>query len=76
MYDMAHVVETKELDALVSLIDEPNEDMFIEIRKKVLSYGSLAIPVLEEAWVNTLGDHDSKRIESIILPSSSFPYRI
>ncbi len=63
---MTHVVETKELDALVSLIDEPNEDMFGEIRKKVMSYGNLAIPVLEEAWVNTLGDNDSKRIESLI----------
>lgn len=63
---MSHVDEIKELDALVSLMDEPNDDMFIEIREKVLGYGKLAIPVLEDAWVNTLGDHDSKRIESVI----------
>lgn len=58
--------EIKELNALVSLIDEPNEEMYYEIRHKVLSYGILAIPVLEEAWVNTLGDNDSDRIEDLI----------
>ena len=63
---MSHMDEIKELDALVSLLDEPNEDMFNEIREKVLSYGKLAIPVLEEAWVNTLVDHDSIRIENVI----------
>jgi len=67
--DTLNVLETNkinELDALVSLIDEPNEEMFHKIRHKVLSYGNLAIPVLEEAWVNTLGDHDSVRIEGLI----------
>jgi regulator of sirC expression with transglutaminase-like and TPR domain len=63
---MIKVDEIKELDALVSLIDEPNEDMFSQIRNKVLAYGNQAIPVLEEAWVNTLGDSDSVRIESLI----------
>ncbi len=63
---MLHGDEIKELDALVSLIDEPNEDMYVKIRHKVLSYGNQAIPVLEEAWVNTMGDIDSDRIEDII----------
>lgn len=63
---MVHVDEIKELDALVSLMDEPDEDMFGEIREKVLGYGKLAIPVLEEAWANTLRDNDSIRIESVI----------
>lgn len=58
--------EIKELDALVSLIDEPNEEMFTEIRHKVISYGKQAIPILEEAWVNTMGDDDSDRIENLI----------
>lgn len=66
MHNMLVIDEKKELDALVSLMDEPNEVMFGEIRKKVLGYGKLAIPVLEEAWVNTLGDHDSDRIEGLI----------
>ncbi|MBC8321423.1 MAG: hypothetical protein H8E34_11955 [Bacteroidetes bacterium] len=58
--------EIKELNALVSLMDEPNEDMFNQIRNKVISFGKQALPALEEAWVNTLEDDDSERIESII----------
>ncbi len=63
---MSHVGDIKELDALVSLMDEPNENMFSEIRNKVMSFGKLAIPALEEAWVNTFEDHGSKRIENLI----------
>jgi hypothetical protein len=63
---MTSTVEIKELNALVSLVDEPNEDMFEVIRQKILNYGILAIPVLEDVWVNTMGDNDSKRIERII----------
>ncbi len=63
---MPHVNELNELDALISLMDEPNEEVFSEIRKKVLSYGTKAIPLLEEAWVNTFKDSDSDRIESVI----------
>lgn len=63
---MSHMAEIKELNALVSLMDEPNENMFSEIRNKVMSFGKLAIPILEEAWVNTMADHDSKRIENLI----------
>jgi regulator of sirC expression with transglutaminase-like and TPR domain len=63
---MARVDELNELDALVRLMDEPNEDIFVEIRNKVLSYGLKAIPLLEEAWTNTFGDNDSDRIESVI----------
>jgi regulator of sirC expression with transglutaminase-like and TPR domain len=63
---MSHVGEIKELNALVSLMDEPNEIMFSEIRNKVMSFGKLAIPILEEAWVNTMADHDSERIKNLI----------
>ncbi len=63
---MTNTVEINELAALVSLVDEPNEDMFGMIRQKILGYGKIAIPVLEDVWVNTLGESDSRRIESII----------
>jgi len=63
---MTNTIDIKELHALVSLIDEPNEDMYEVIRQKIMSYGELAISVLEDIWVNTLGENDSKRIESII----------
>jgi hypothetical protein len=63
---MTQIVDIKELEALVSLVDEPNEDMFDVIRQKILSYGKLAIPVLEDIWANTIIDDESSRIESII----------
>lgn len=63
---MSHRDEINELNALVSLMDEPNDNMFSKIRNKVMSFGKLAIPVLEEAWVNTFADDNSKRIENLI----------
>ena len=63
---MSPVRKISELNALVSMIDEPNDIMFSEIHDKVMSFGKLAIPVLEEAWVNTFADNDSKRIENLI----------
>lgn len=56
----------RELEALVSLLDEPNEDMFMQIRHKVLTYKGEAIPILEEAWTNNLGDNETNRIEELI----------
>jgi regulator of sirC expression with transglutaminase-like and TPR domain len=56
----------REIDALVSLMDEPNDEIFAEIRTKVISHGSKAIPVLEEAWLHTFSGLHSKRLELAI----------
>jgi len=56
----------KELSALVSLIDEPNEEIFDSIRKKITGYGTEAIPLLEDAWLNILNEEYTKRIEELI----------
>ncbi|MFK5856497.1 MAG: transglutaminase-like domain-containing protein [Bacteroidota bacterium] len=63
---MKNVALVKELNALVSLVDEPNEEMFSVIKQKILTFGKLAIPILEDTWVDTFSDFGSKRIESII----------
>jgi len=63
---MKNVLDKKELTALISLIDEPNEAMFTVIHHKILGYGKEAISALEDVWVNTLDDNNSKRIESLI----------
>jgi len=36
-----------ELDALISLIDEPNQEMYLAIKNKISDYGIEAIPVPE-----------------------------
>lgn len=58
--------ENKELNALISLIDEPNEEMFSSIREKISTYGKDAIPFLEEAWMTAVNVDDVERIENLI----------
>lgn len=55
-----------ELNALISLIDEPNEEMFFSIRDRITTYGKDAIPFLEEAWMSAKSEEDVERIEDLI----------
>ena len=41
----------KELHALVSMIDEPDEKVYQSLKEKVLSYEMEAVLVLEQAWM-------------------------
>lgn len=63
---MNDTTNNKELDALISLLDEPNEDVFLEIRNKLVYYGLGAIPILENAWDNSFDNTIQVRIEEII----------
>ena len=56
----------KELNALISMIDEPNEKVFNTIRQKITGYGSVAIPVLEDAWMNSFSEEQNERLEELI----------
>lgn len=56
----------KELEALISMLDEPDNEMFDQIRGKIFSYGPDAIPTLENAWENAFDDLIQQRIENII----------
>lgn len=58
--------DEKELNALISLLDEPNQEMYSSIRDKISSYGKDAIPFLEEAWMKTVQEDDVERIEGLI----------
>ena len=58
--------EHKELDALISLIDEPSEEMFQAIHDRIFTYGPMAIPLLENAWENIFDPLVQKRIEDLI----------
>lgn len=63
---MAEQKSNKELNALVSMIDEPNEKVFQAIRQKITDYGSVAIPLLEDAWMNSLSEEQNERLEGLI----------
>ncbi len=56
----------KELEALISLLDEPDENTYDEIKKRIFSYGPDAIPSLETAWENSFDNLIQVRIENII----------
>jgi len=56
----------KELNALISMIDEPSNSIFNQIRDKILIHGIEAIPYLEDAWDNSFNNLLQERIEEII----------
>ena len=58
--------KNKELNALISLLDEPDERVYHAIRDKIFSYGPAAIPPLESAWENSFNPDIQHRIEDII----------
>ncbi len=56
----------KELKALISLLDEPDAEVFEQISSKIHAYGTDAIPVLEESWEQSFDPLLQERIEEII----------
>lgn len=63
---MTNSTINKELNALISLLDEPSSKVFDQIRDKLLFYGPEAIPSLENAWDNSFDSQIQVRIEEII----------
>ena len=60
-------MEKTELQALISLLDDPDEAIFQQLKSKLIDFGDQVIPVLEEAWEDASYDEVyHKRIESII----------
>lgn len=55
-----------ELEALISLIDEPDEDIFRTIHDRIFAHGKEAVPVLEHLWENTFDPLIQHRIEDLI----------
>ena len=60
------IENTKQLLALISLLDEPDSGVFGKVRDQIYSYGTQAVPMLENAWETTFDSFLQKRIEDII----------
>jgi len=58
--------ESKEIKALLHLIDDPDEEVFTTVSNRIISYGRGIIPNLEYLWENTLQDTIQERIEMLI----------
>lgn len=60
-------MNVKEIDALISLIDDPDISVYTHVRERIVSYGEEIIPRLENFWeINSFGLEFQQRIEDII----------
>ena len=59
-------MKQEEIDALISLLDDPDMDVYQTIEDKILSIGDPIIANLEEAWENSFNHTLQTRIEAII----------
>lgn len=57
---------TREINALFTLIDDPDEEVYSTVSEKLIAYGKGIIPNLEHLWETTLNDGIQDRIEIII----------
>ena len=58
--------ETKEIAALFTLIDDPDEEVFVTVSERITNYGTNIIPNLESLWETTLREEVQERIEMLI----------
>jgi regulator of sirC expression with transglutaminase-like and TPR domain len=58
--------QTKELNALFTLIDDPDEEVYSTVSNKISEFGRNIIPNLEDLWENTLSEEVQSRIEMLI----------
>jgi len=59
-------MDDKELKALVSLLDDDDQEVLGHVEDKIISFGDVIIPFLEEQWENSFNPNVQKRIEDII----------
>ncbi len=55
-----------ELGALINLIDEPDETIYLKIKERIISYENKAIPFLEDALEHNLNQLPQKRIKILL----------
>src|SRR5690606_6314806 len=59
-------MEEKELKALVSLLDDDDNQIITQVVEKIRSLGKDVIPFLEQEWENSFSPHVQRRIEELI----------
>jgi regulator of sirC expression with transglutaminase-like and TPR domain len=55
-----------EIDALVKLLDDPDEEIYQHVQERLLSYGNDVIAHLENAWEQSLNSVLQERIENLV----------
>lgn len=59
-------LSSSQLDALISLLDDPDVEVKNHVRDKLLSLGAEVIPVLEQKWENSFDPILQKEIEELV----------
>ena len=44
------LIEPAEINALIKLIDDPDEFIHVHVKEKIIDYGLDAIPYLDKVW--------------------------
>lgn len=58
--------DIQKLDALISLMDDPDEKVFTQIREELYNFGISAVSRLEKAWENSFDPLVQDRLEDVI----------
>jgi hypothetical protein len=58
--------QTKEINALLHLIDDPDLDVYSTVSERIISLGKQIIPNLEHLWETTPDEETQERIEMLI----------
>jgi regulator of sirC expression with transglutaminase-like and TPR domain len=59
-------METNEFKALVSLLDDDDDQIIAHVQEKILSLGTSVIPILEQEWESNFNSQVQRRIEDLI----------
>jgi regulator of sirC expression with transglutaminase-like and TPR domain len=59
-------MESKEFKALVSLLDDEDDQIVSHVQEKILSLGTTVIPYLEQEWETNFNSQVQRRIEDLI----------
>lgn len=58
--------KNREMQALVSLVDDPDLEVFMQVSEKIYGFGAEAIPFLQKAWDNSFDPLVQSRIETLM----------
>lgn len=59
-------INSKEVNALIDLLDDPDDNIFGTVKDKLLDLGEKVIPTLENVWETSFNPTVQTRIENII----------
>ena len=59
-----NMMNTNEIKALVSLLDDEDKEVLLHVEQKIISMGDPIIPYLEEEWENNFNPAVQKKMKN------------